>query len=179
MKREILRTHTLGDPALAGLSVSQIIKYGSSRDAEDLPPDAARDAMVFHFRRLSRAQLFDFVETASSDKRKFERAFMAGLIRITGGDLPEGGWEPEGVGTKTHVAMTADELEALLEYGIAIALTVDVGQVVYVRSLLAPKAVPAFPQLPSSLLAWDALERPSAEPTHEEPGPSSEEPSKE
>lgn len=173
MKRTIYTVHSLDDPALASLTPSQAIAYGKHR--EGLPPIDG-EPVKFSFRRLTRAQLFEFVESTNVDMRKMERAFMASVIRIEGGHFGAA-WEPDGSDARAYVAMTEDELAHLEERGLSIASFVDVGQVAYVRSLLSPKAEPLYPLPPSSLLAWDALPRPSAEPSPAEAHQSSAEPS--
>jgi hypothetical protein len=175
MRRKIYTTHTLGDPALARMTPTEVVRYAASRDPADLG-ELCGVPMSFHFRRLTRAQLFDFVDTTTSEMRRAERAFMAGIVRIEGGEFTEA-WTPEGVDGRTHVAMTGDELEALGERGIAPAVSVDVGSVIYLRSLLDPKAAPRYVAPPSSLAAWDALPRPSADASPAERHPSNGEPS--
>ena len=172
MKRQIHTTHTLDDPALAAMTATEAVRYGKSRKPEDLGT-LDGDPIVFHFRRLTRPQLYDFVESTTSEMRKMERAFMAAVVRIEGGVFGAA-WEPEGVGDRLHVAMSEDEIEALEARGLSIAAFVDVGQVAYIRSILGPKAEPAYPLPPSSLLAWDAHPRRSAEPSQDNAPPSSE-----
>lgn len=174
--RQTYHVYTTSDPALARMTASELIRYASSRDAADL---GALDGapIVFTFRRLSRAQVYDFVEAASADLRKWERSFMAGIMRIEGGAFGAA-WQPDGLDGRAYVAMSEDEIAYLEdERGLSIACFVDIGQVVYVRSILGPKAVPRYPVSPSSLLAWDALPRPSAEPSPADAPPSSVEPS--
>jgi hypothetical protein len=58
------------------------------------------------------------------------------------------------------VAADRDELE---EAGVSLAEAWDVGQWIYSQSILGKGSEPRLPALPSSLLAWDALDHPSAE----------------
>ena len=170
MARETYTVHSMDDPALARMGASKIIAYGKTRKPEDLG-EVEGEAVRFTFRRLSRAQLYEFVEATTVEMRKLERAFMAAVIRIEGGYFGDA-WEPDGVGGRGYVSMSEGELEFLEERGLSIATFVDIGGVAYVRSMLSPKAEPLYPLQPSSLLAWDALPRPSAEPPPDGQSPS-------
>lgn len=159
--REKLTGFYLADPAFAHWSGTETYRWGMTRDAEQFPqplkPGAA--PVEYRFHRLTRTQVYTYVQTAATEHERYERAFAAGIVEIVGG--PYGaGWRPAGVGSAEHVAATPAELD---EAGITMAEAWDVGQWIYGRSILGKGCAPRLHPLPSSLLAWDALERPSAE----------------
>lgn len=165
MQREILTAYYFADPAFAGWKARDAIAWAQQRDPEkmpELPPGA--EPVEYRFRRLKRSQIYDFVQTARTEQERYERAFAAGVVEIRGGRYGSKGWTPSTLGEKAHVAASFEELE---EAEITLAETWDVGQWIYARSVLGKGSAPSLPVLPSSLLAWDALERPSAEQSQE------------
>jgi len=176
MVRETLTTLSLDDPALALVTASAAVRFATSRDPSDLGELGGAAPVVYTYRRLTRGQRL-FAEGAGTEAERYERSFLAGITRLSGGFFAEdtglSAWAPEGVGGREYVAMTGDERD-YLEAVIGPAAIVDVGAVIYVRSWLRPKAVPLFPRPPTSLLAWDALPRPSAVPSPAGAAPSSE-----
>lgn len=158
--REILTAHYLADPAFAGWSARETVAWANHRNPEDMPPIPTGMAPVeYRFQRLKRSVMYDYVQTARSEQERYERAFAAGIVEIVGGRYGAG-WKPATGGTKEHVAASLDELE---DAGVSMAEAWDVGQQIYARSVLGKDSAPRLPALPSSLLAWDALEHPSAE----------------
>lgn len=177
MKRRQFQVHALADPALTSMTGAQAVEYAMSRQASDLPP-LADEAVVFTYRRMTRSQRY-FVEGATSEVERHDRAFMAAIIKIEGGHFGEA-WVPDAVDDPQRAAMSVQELDYLLEGSetsdprLSGAEVSDVGMVCYVRSMLLPKAEPRFPRPRTSLAAWDALYRPSAEPTREDAPPNNE-----
>jgi hypothetical protein len=164
VKRTVYQVHSLADPALSGITGTQAVKYGMSRNTGDLPK-LTEQPTTYHFRRMKRGQRY-FAEGATTDVERHDRAFMAAVVKIEGGHFGEP-WEPDGVNDPERVAMTIDELNHL-EDMLSPAEISDVGMVAYVRSMLSPKAAPRYPRPRTSLDAWDALHRPSAEPIPED-----------
>ena len=165
MKRDIYTTHSLADPAMTGMTPIQAVNYGTTRIASDLP-DLGATPVTFHFRRMTRTQRY-FSEAATSEVERYDRAFMATIVKIEGGHFGEA-WVPDAVEDVTRAAMSVVELDYLLDEYLSPAEITDVGMVTYLRSLLLPKAEPRYPRPRTSLAAWDALHRPSAEPTRDD-----------
>ena len=160
--RKTYTTHSTADPALTKMSAQEVIAYSKSRDAGDLGELDGKPT-GYHFRRLTRSQRF-YVDAATTEEERAERIFMAGIVSIDGGELREA-WAPDGVGASGYLAMSVTEFESLLDEVYAPADVRDVAQVIYTRSILLPKAVPAYPPVRMSAHAWDAQQRPSVEPT--------------
>jgi len=159
----------LGDPAFAALPFDKLLTFGKSRDLDLLVEDDGHSLVIgepvrYVFRRLHRRQFYDFVERAESKPERHERAFCAGLVRVEGGRFSQP-FRPEGVDEVGFLSSSWDELEAA---GISLAEAWDIGQWIYAVSSLPFGSSPRLPLLPSSLLAWDALERPSAAPSRSE-----------
>jgi hypothetical protein len=148
---ELVRMH---DPAFAGVALEKVKRYARSREIADLPEVApgALTPVRFHCRRLTRSQVLDFVELVALDNRKFARAFAAGVVRVTGGRFGDAGWAPENAESKEHLAMTDEELD---EAGFAIADLLDIGQVIYLRSVAPFDCTPRYPLLLMSLAVWE------------------------
>lgn len=167
--------HTTDDPALGAMEPSEIVVYAASRKTEDLG-ELDGEPVSFVFKRMTRDQRL-FAESAPTDAEREERAFMAGIQSITGGFWAEETgpepWSPTDLGTPLYTAMTPVEL-AYVEDVLGPAAIRDVGSIIYVRSWLRPKAEPVFPRPHTSLLAWDALPSPSAEPKGTSPQNSAE-----
>lgn len=162
--KETLTAHYLADPAFAHWSAVEAVRWGHERDPAQMPALRTGTAPVeYRFHRLTRTQVYAYVQTAASEQERYERAFAAGIVEIRGGRYAEG-WRPASAGKPEHVAASPDELD---EAGVTLAESWDVGQWIYARSILGKGSAPRLPALPSSLLAWDALERPSAEPSPE------------
>ena len=162
--KETLTAHYLGDPAFSGWTARDLIRWAQERDASEMPklPPGVQP-VAYRYQRLSRSVVYDFVQTAASEQERYERAFLAGIVEVTGGRYGAG-WRPTDRGQPGFVAASPEELD---EAGVSLAETWDVGQWIYSRSILGKDCAPRLPALPSSLLAWDALERPSAEPSPE------------
>lgn len=166
----VVRMH---DPAFAGVPFEAVRRYATTRDPDDLPelPPGADEPVTFHCKRLTRSQILDFVELVSLDTRKHARAFCAGVVRITGGRFGEG-WEPEQSAAKNGL-LSDEELDA---QQIAPADLLEIGQVIYVRSVAPFDCSPHYPLQPSSLAVWEGNARRYAERTPEPAAPNSEPP---
>jgi len=149
---EVARLH---DPAFAGIDAADAIKYARSRTAEDMPkPLPGLVPVIFHARRLTRSQVLDRVEQNTTDAKRYAAAFVLGVARVTG--LPGGEqWEPAVPGE----AISEDELDAL---DISPACMIDIGSVIYSKSIAPKASSPRYPAVPSSLHAWDGLDHLSA-----------------
>lgn len=151
----------LQDPAFAGIPLSVVAEYARSRDPEALPEALpGTSPVIFHVRRLSRSVVLDFVENQSNDQKRFVSAFMAGVVRVTGGRFGDQGWEPETIHARDHVAMTEAELDAC---DFSISCMVEIGSVIYMKSIAPKDCSPRYPVRPSSLHVWEGLDHPSAE----------------
>lgn len=152
------------DPAFreAGVDFAAAKRYAKSRDPKDLPqlPPGATQPITFHCRDLTRDQLFDFVELAGNQNRKHGRAFAAGVVRVTGGRFGEApGWMPEGADRSGYQAMTDSELDAL---GVAFADILDVGSIIYLRSVSPKDCELRYPLQLTSLAVWEGYDYLSA-----------------
>lgn len=163
--KETLTAHYLADPAFAHWPSHKVYAWGTRRDPAEYPAALLPGVLPveYRFQRLTRTQVYTYVQTAPSDAERFERAFAAGIVEIRGGRYGTG-WRPESAGKPEHVAASPEELD---EAGVTLAEAWDVGQWIYGRSILGKASAPLLHPLPSSLHAWDALERPSAEPSPE------------
>lgn len=153
--KEILTTFSILDDALRReWTAERIVRWSMERLDEGLPADVVR----YEFRRLTRSRMHSFVEHATSDAERYDRAFRAGIVRVKGGRYGDG-WQP----STTREAGTPVSQDELDEAGISIAESEDVGQRIYWASRLGKGSAASLPPQPSSLAAWDALARPSAE----------------
>jgi hypothetical protein len=171
---EVVRLH---DPALASVPFEKVAAYGRSREVCDLPElPADVEAVRFVFRRLTRAQVFDFVQRIDGDEARYVRAFMAGVVRIYGGRFGQHGFEPTAVRSATSrssaLALWTDE--ELDEARLAPADLEDIGQVVYLRSVSPFDCTPRYPLRLSSLAVWEGNARRYAEQTQAGAAPSNE-----
>ena len=159
-KRETLTLVSFTDPALhaSESTTAELLDWAwdrktktreSTREALKIP--AGHDPMLFSFRRLRRKVLHQFVESATTDAERFERAFMAAITKVEGGRFSEP-WVPTGADESSFVAMSEDELED----NFSLAEARDVGQWIYAHSVLGKGSAPRLRPLPSSLAAFDA-----------------------
>jgi len=155
----VVRMH---DPALRSATFADLQRYGKTRDPADMPElhEEAADPVVFHCRRLTRSQLFDFVEVAQLENRKFGRSFTTGVVKVTGGAFGPDGWRPADAEAPGYRGMTDAELDG---QDFAFADILDVGQVIYLRSIAPKDCCPHFPLLPTSLVVWEGYARQYAE----------------
>lgn len=156
---KIARMH---DPAFAGLPVAEVAAYARSRDSEDLPaalPGTSPE--IYHFKRLTRSQVLDIVGAMPDDLRRFNAAFMCGLVKVTGGRFGESGWAPEQASDpRAPVRVTDAEIEAC---DFSVACMEDLGGVLYLRSVSPKGSSPRYPVRPTSLAVLEGLDHPSAE----------------
>lgn len=167
MKNDLETVIRLYDPAFEALAWDDLRAYAVSRDAEDLPalPPGA-SPVVFHFRRLSRAQV-KWVEGGENDDERFSRAFLAGVEKISGGRFGDG-WLP--ARPPKSLAMSEDELG---DQQISRLDEKEIGQWIYRRSIVPfDCSVPSL-LLPTSLAAFDGNARRCAERTRRDAPPSS------
>lgn len=164
---EVIRLH---DPALAAVTYEKASAYARSRELADFPelPADAGDPVKFVFRRLSRSQVFDFVQRVAGDEQRYLLAFMAGVTRIRGGRFGAAGFQPESVRGPSSSAARALSLwtdAELDEAQLAPADLEDIGQVVYLRSVSPFDSTPRYPLRLSSLAVWEGNARHYAERT--------------
>lgn len=153
------------DPAFEQADPAKVMRYARTRAPEDMP-EVQGTPVVFHCRRLTRSQVFGFVEPAPNESLKFARAFAAGVVRVTGGDFgPDPGWSPTDVGKRDYLAMQDDEVDSA---GFAPAEIVEIGAVIYQRSMAPKGFAQRYRPLPSSLAVWEGLALRTAEQTHAE-----------
>lgn len=160
-KPELIPVVRMHDPAFAGVDFQSLKRYATTRDPEDLPKvdGLAAEPITFWFRRLTRSQVFDYVQRVTIDEQRFARAFAAGVVRISGGRFGEA-WEPQHVSDPQRVSMTDEEME---EAQLAPADIEDIGQVVYLRSCSPFDCTPRYPPRLSSLAVWEGNARLFAE----------------
>lgn len=164
---KIIRAH---DPVFVPFALAQIDPYLTSRDPAKLPALApSAQPTWFTFRRLTRRQLREFVERASSDNEKLDRAFAAGVIAVEGPGAPGGAgkWVPTGVGDPGHLHMQDAELDLFAPLDLT-----DVGQWVYAMSCSPLGCFPHLRALPMSLRVLDGFDPPSAAPSPTDAAPS-------
>lgn len=161
------------DPALEGADPADVMRYARTRDPDDIPSTQAAP-VVFHCRRLSRSQVFGFVEPAPNESLKFARAFAAGVVRVTGGAFgEEPGWSPADARRADYLAMQDDEIDTAGGVGFAPAEIMEIGAVIYQRSVSPKGCEQRYRPLPSSLAVWEGLALRTAEQTPADAPPSS------
>ena len=121
----------------------------------------------YRFQRLTDDQL-DWVEAGDpGDRVMYRRAFLAGVIRIEGGEWSPP-WTPEG-DDPSRIACAREELGDR----VCRAEMQDVGHWIYMRSMLGKGLALTLPPLRSSLAAWDASARQFAASSQRSPASSS------
>jgi hypothetical protein len=144
-------------------------EYARTRDESALVLRPGKRPLVFSCTRLSVAT-FRWVSAAPSDVERLERAFRAGVRHV---EHAEGMWSPAGVDGREYVAMTDHEAS---RYGIADIL--EIGGLVYERSVLPTDCEASYTLRPTSHLVLDAAIRASryAERSQGVPAPTASEP---
>ena len=144
------------DPAYAGsVPIEAMRAYISSRDFDDLPalPPGSKAPVVFHCKRLTRAQL-RHADHGATDEERASRAFACGVLRVTGGSFGDG-WKPSNADDARRVHMPDDEREEQFE-----ALDEEeIGGVIYTLSKFPLDCSPLFLLRHLSGVAWDGNAR--------------------
>lgn len=128
-------------------------EYLRSRDEKRLVIKPGRKPIVFYASRLSRSA-YRWCSEAPTDSERIERAFRAGVRRV---EHPDGTtWSPAGTDSRGYIAMTESESE---RYGIADVL--EIGGLVFERSLVPPDCEVGYTLRPTSHHVLDAALRAS------------------
>ena len=169
MERSIKRAARIYDPAFRTDATACAV-YGRTREESDMPlRDPGTPPVWFHYRRLTRSQVYRYVEAAPTDSEKLVRAFQCGVVKVEGG--PWGTWAPAEATRQDHDRMADDELDAF-----GLADLEEIGAVVLWDSKRPKDLKGGFALAPSSAQVWDAAAYPSADARPPEPGESSEKP---
>lgn len=135
----------IADPAIDhGDPDTNVIKYVETRDMKHLAFDKVEKPKVYKCRPLTRKHLVNWVRKAEHPDETYQRAFECGVLSVSGGDI-KGNWKPRGSDKPTFTAMSQEELDEFDFCDI-----VEVGQVIYERSIL-PKHLPPRYGQPRSL----------------------------
>ena len=109
-KRETLTAYYLADPAFAACDAKDIVRWARTRDPEEMPGPLTGEPIQYRFQRLRRSQIYSYVETAPTEKERYERAFAAAVVEIKGGHYGQS-WRPAELGKQGYVAADPDELD--------------------------------------------------------------------
>lgn len=144
------------------------VRYAVDRDVSRLLYRPGTRPIVFRAKRLTRAAMLGLVARATTDDERRVRAFQAGVVEI---EFADGNvWRPEGAARAGYLAMDDGDLDALEERGIAWADLIEVGAIILTRSELPFGCAASYQAPRSSVAAWAALSRRSAEPSPTDAG---------
>ena len=155
----------LYDPAIDWTADSGTPKeWAVSRDPKLLRTKAGKRPVIFHAVRLG-SRAMRWIHEAPSEPERALRAFRAGVRRV---EHPDRVFAPAGVDDRSFVAMTEDEADV---YGFADQL--EIGGLVYERSILPTDCEGGYTLRPTSLHVLDAALRASlrAAPSRDTPAP--------
>ena len=169
MERRIKRVARIYDPALKQDALA-CAHYGRTRDEADLPlRDPDMPPVWFHYRRLTRSQVYRFVEVAPTDQEKLVRAFQCGIVKVEGGE--HGTWSPVEAKREDFDRMSEEELDAFGPCDLE-----EIGAVILWDSKRPKDCGGGFQLAPGSVQVWDAVAYRSAESDQSTPEKSSEKP---
>jgi hypothetical protein len=146
--------------------------YSMGRDVDRLVYKPGERPFFFKYQRLTRQQMLSMVARGVTQEEKRVRAFQCGVVEVI---APDGSaWKPRNAKRAGFTTMEEADLDALeREHGIGWTDLQEVGEIVLTRSDLPLGCEPHFVAPPSSVAAWAAESRRSAERSRTAAAPSS------